>query len=127
MTSWDGGITHVFLLLVDMADLKPNVFLGQGAWRVTDNVLEALEIRRHVRHPSMYLRSRHVTYLQALLIFLLLFVYYPESEVDLISFLKVWLHAHDLRECLLCVFKGAIAIVKYANAIPKLGFLDIQN
>lgn len=34
--------THVFLLLVDMADLKPNIFLSQWPRRVGHNIFEAL-------------------------------------------------------------------------------------
>lgn len=36
-------LTHVLLLLVDMADLKPNVLLRQRTGRRVDNVFEALE------------------------------------------------------------------------------------
>lgn len=34
--------THVFLLLVDMANLEPNVLLGERSGRVIDDVFEAL-------------------------------------------------------------------------------------
>lgn len=34
--------THVFLLLVNMADLKPNIFLSQWPRRVGHNIFEAL-------------------------------------------------------------------------------------
>lgn len=34
--------TYVFLLFVNMADLEPDVLLGQGSGRRVDNVLEAL-------------------------------------------------------------------------------------
>lgn len=50
-------------------------------------------------------------YLKALIVLLLLFVYYPKTEVDLICFLKVWLHMHDLGKGLFGVLKGAITIV----------------
>lgn len=35
-------MTYVFLLLVDMANLEPDVFFGQRAWRIANNVFEAL-------------------------------------------------------------------------------------
>lgn len=50
-------------------------------------------------------------------------VYYTEAEVDLVRLLEVRLHAHDLRESLFCVLQGAIAVVEYAYAIPKLRLL----
>lgn len=35
--------THVFLLLVDMADLEPDVGVRKGIWRVAEDAIEALE------------------------------------------------------------------------------------
>ena len=64
-----------------------------------------------------------MTYVETLVEFLLLLVYYAETEVDLVGFFKIGLHAHDLRESFLGVLQRAIPIVQYANAIPKLGFL----
>ena len=37
-----GARTYVFLLLVNMADLKPYVFLGQRSRRVRDDIAETL-------------------------------------------------------------------------------------
>jgi hypothetical protein len=37
-------------------------------------------------------------YLEALVVFRLLLVDYPQAEVNFVGFLKVWLHLHDLRE-----------------------------
>jgi hypothetical protein len=34
--------TYVFLLLVNMTDLEPNVFLIKGTWWIVDYVFEAL-------------------------------------------------------------------------------------
>lgn len=34
--------THIFMMFVDMADLKPNVLFGERAGRVIDNVFKAL-------------------------------------------------------------------------------------
>jgi len=45
------------------------------------------------------------TNFKTLLKLLLLLVDYAKSEIDLVGLLKVWLHAHDLRECLLGMFK----------------------
>ena len=42
---WQGrtkGQAYVFLLLVDMANLKPDVLLAERTWRVSNDVLEAL-------------------------------------------------------------------------------------
>lgn len=50
-------------------------------------------------------------------------VNYAQAEINLVGLLKSWLHAHDLRERLFGMLKGAIAIVKDTNAIPELGFL----
>lgn len=41
--------THVFLLLVNVADLKPDVFLLQWTRRIVHNVPEALS---HIRNPN---------------------------------------------------------------------------
>lgn len=35
-------MTYVFLLLVNMANLEPDVFFGQRAWGIANNVFEAL-------------------------------------------------------------------------------------
>lgn len=44
--SWEGAkleqATYVFLLLVDMSDLEPNVLFGKWSWWHRDNVAEAL-------------------------------------------------------------------------------------
>ena len=63
------------------------------------------------------------TYVQTLVELLLLFVYYAETEVDLVCLLEVGLHTHDLRERLLGMFERPIAVVQDAYAIPELGFL----
>jgi hypothetical protein len=67
------------------------------------------------------------TYVQTLIELLLLFVNYAKAKVDFVGLLKIWLHAHDLRECLFGMLKGSIAIVENSNAIPKLGFLCIVS
>lgn len=35
-------MTNIFLLLVDMSNLEPNIFLSQGPRRAIDDVLKAL-------------------------------------------------------------------------------------
>ena len=63
------------------------------------------------------------SYLKTLLVFLLLFINYTEPEIYLIGFFKVGLHSHNLRECFLGMFEGAITVVKYSDAVPEFGFL----
>jgi len=92
--------THVFLLLVDVADLKPDVFFGQWPRRIGDDVLEALQLML-VKYVTTAGFTRY--YLKTLRILLLLLVYYSESEVDLVGFVKARLHPHDLRKRLLRV------------------------
>lgn len=36
------GSLELFLLLIDVTDLEPDVFFCEGAWWVGDNVFEAL-------------------------------------------------------------------------------------
>lgn len=59
-----------------------------------------------------------LTYIQTLLVFLLLFVDYAEAKVDLVCFLKVGLHVHDLRKCFFGMLEGAIPIIQNADPIP---------
>lgn len=35
--------TYILLLLVDMANLEPNVFFGERAWGIADDVFKALQ------------------------------------------------------------------------------------
>jgi hypothetical protein len=67
------------------------------------------------------------TYVQTLIELLLLLIDYAKAKVDFVGLLKIWLHAHDLRECLFGMLKGSIAIVEDSYAIPKLGFLCIVS
>ncbi len=67
--------------------------------------------------------NKKPTDLKTLLKFLLLLVNYSESEIDFVGFFEVWLHPHDLRECLLCVLKGAVSVVEDAYAVPQFGLL----
>ena len=63
------------------------------------------------------------TYIKTLFILLLLLVNDAEAEVDLICLFEVWLHMHHLRKRFFGMFKRAIAIIKYADAVPQFGFL----
>lgn len=63
------------------------------------------------------------TYVQTLVELLLLLVYYTQTEIDLIRFFEVGLHAHNLGEGLFGMLKRAVAVVENANAIPELRFL----
>ena len=105
--------THIFLLLMNMANLEPDIFLGEWPRRVGDDILETLP-----NDQQSAINVRQPTNLQALVVFLLLLVDNPKSEVDLIRLFKIRLHAHDLRECFFGVFERAVAIVQYANSIP---------
>ena len=90
-------VTDIFLLLMHVTNLEPNVFFIQWAWRIVDDVSKTLHITQSASYhqPS----ALQFTHLQALLKFLLLFIDYAKSEIDFICLLKVWLHPHDLREC----------------------------
>lgn len=64
------------------------------------------------------------TYVKRLLVLVLLLVDYAETEIYLMSLVKVGVHGHDLRECFLCMVQRAIAIIKNTYAIPKPRFLQ---
>ena len=85
--------TYILLLFMDMADLEPDVLLGQWFRRVLHNISEALQ---HVSPDRRCCADS--TYLETLAEFLLLFVYYAETKVDLVCLFKVWLHTHNLRK-----------------------------
>jgi hypothetical protein len=69
------GIVIIFLLLMHMADLKPNIFFCQrNGWNRHD-VAKALE---------------------TLLVFLLLLVNYAQAKINFVGLFKIRLHAHDL-------------------------------
>lgn len=87
-----------FLLFVHMADLEPDVLFRQWAGRVRDNISEALKTLREL---------------------LLLLVDDAKSEVDLIGFFEIGLHAHDLREGFLGMLEGTVPIIQNADAIPE--------
>lgn len=47
-------MTYVLLLFVNMANLEPNILLGQGTRRVIDNVFEALTMSVNKSRNSLY-------------------------------------------------------------------------
>lgn len=63
---------HIFLLLVHMADLEPDVLFSKRSWRVGDYVLEAL--LEFSRVSTVHVTLSQVSHLQTLIIFLLLLV-----------------------------------------------------
>ena len=98
---------YIFLLLMDVTDLKPNILFCQwGRWN-GNNISETLEL---VNIPRS-LCWLQVTYLQTLLVLLLLLVNYAKTEINFISLFKIRLHSHDLRKCFLSVFKRPISII----------------
>lgn len=96
----------LLLLLIDVPDLKPDVFFRQWSRRVGNNVFEAI---------------------QTLVELLLLFINYAKTEVDFIGLLERGLHTHHLREGFFGVFQRPVTIVKNAYSIPQLGFLGIRQ
>lgn len=62
------GITYVALLLIHMANLEPYVGMGKWVGRITEDTVETL---------------------QTFVILALLFVYYPETEKNLVGFVEV--------------------------------------
>lgn len=81
---------EVFLLLMHMADLEPDVLLCQRAWRVVYDVFEAVQTLGEL---------------------LLLLIYYAESKVDLVRLFKSWLHRHDLRKGFFRMLQRAVAVI----------------
>lgn len=96
-----------------MADLEPYVLFRKRPWRVGDYVLEAL-IERQQNTSRIPLS----TYLQTLVVLLLLLVDDTQSKVYLIGLLEIRLHAHDLRECLFGMLEGTVTVVEYSYAVP---------
>ena len=112
----------VFLLFVHMANLKPDVLLGEGMrWRV-NNVLEALQ--RSLVSKIAGVEIIVGIYLKTLVIFLLLLVDYAQAEVDLVRLLEIRLHLHDLRKCFFGVVQRPVAVIQDADTIPKFRLLQ---
>ena len=54
---------------------------------------------------------------------MLLFVDDAKAEIDLVGFLEIRLHSHDLGKGFFGVLQGAITIVEYTDTVPELRFL----
>ena len=91
------NLTHIFLLLVYMTNLEPDIFFVQWSRRILDDVFETLfDISQCDQVWNMAL-----AHLKTLRKLLLLLVDYAQPEVDFVGFLEVGLHSHDLGEGLL--------------------------
>jgi hypothetical protein len=108
-----GREAYIFLLLMHMSNLEPDVLFIERPRRIGDNVFEALE--QESEHSQA---MRDPTYLQTLLKLRLLLVDDAEAEVYLVRLLEVWLHTHNLREGFFGVLQRAIAVIKDPNAVP---------
>ena len=60
--------TYIFLLLVDVADLEPDISVSEGARRISENAIEAVE---------------------GFIVFPLLLVDYAETEQDLVGLVEI--------------------------------------
>lgn len=99
---------------MDMTNLEPNILFCQRPRWILNNIFEAL----YDESATARSEEKLVIYLQTLVVFLLLFIYYSETKVNFIRLLEVWLHVHDLREGLFGMFKRAVTVIQYANSVP---------
>lgn len=113
-------MTNVFLLLIDVSDLEPNISMSERAGRIAKDAVKTSE---------------------GLLIFPLLFINDAESEENLVSLIKIlitqvskarrkigrsrftFVHAKNRRKGFLSMVEGTISIVQDANTIPELWIL----
>lgn len=112
--------TYILHLLVHVADLEPNVDVGQRSGRVPVYAIKALQgCQTAAQDPKMS------THLEALFVFLLLLVDYAQTEKDLVGLVKVLVHAQDARKGFLGVFERAITVVQDADTVPKFRVLKL--
>lgn len=116
MTKGKYGEAYILLLLVNMTNLKPDILFGQRSRRVCHDILEALALSVSVF--SQVRPSALETYFQALIVLLLLLVDDTETEVDLVRFLEIGLHSHDLREGFFGMLQRSVAVIQYPDSIP---------
>lgn len=102
-----------------MTNLEPDVLLGQRGRGVREDVSEALGTVSGHGHPG----SNTATYLETLLVLLLLLVDYAKPEVDLICLFKGRRHEHDLRERLLGMLQRSVPVIQDPDPVPELWLL----
>lgn len=57
---WDSiHVTDIFLLLMHVTNLEPNVFFIQWAWRIVDDVSKTLRITQSALYPPTKRSSLH--------------------------------------------------------------------
>jgi hypothetical protein len=113
-------MTDVFLLLIDMPDLEPDISVSKRTGRIAKDAIKACE---------------------GFLKFALLFVDDPKSEEYFVGFIKIlitqvsktrreigrshftFVHAENGRESFLSMVEGTIAIVENAYTVPKFWIL----
>lgn len=81
---------------------------------------------KHLRHVSKRpceTGSGFLTYLETLVVLLLLLVYDAKSEVYFVGLFEAGLHLHHLGEGFLGMIQRSVAVVQYTNAVPKLRLL----
>lgn len=100
------GAVKIFLLFVNVANLEPDILLGQWPRGRVDDVFEAIK---------------------TLVEFRLLLVYYSQTEVDFIGLLKVGLDLHHLGKSFFGIIVAAVAIVQDTNSIPQHGILGVSQ
>jgi len=85
-----------------MTDLEPNIHLGKRMRRMTEDVSETVQTGR---------------------ILVLLLVYNPEPEVDLVGLFEFGLHTEDAGESLFGMLKRSISVVQDTDAVPEFRIL----
>lgn len=63
------------------------------------------------------------TYLERLVVLLLLLVNYPKSEVDFMGLVETRVHCHDIGKGFLRMIKRAEAVVQNTYTVPESRFL----
>lgn len=96
----------VFLLLIHVPNLEPDILLLQRPRWIMHDVSKAI---------------------QAQGVLLALLVNYAQAEINLVRLVKVRVHAQDLRECFFSMVERAVAVIKNTNAVPELGFFWVPE
>jgi hypothetical protein len=85
-----------------MTDLEPDIHLGERMRRMTEDVSETIQTGR---------------------VLVLLLVYNPQPEVDLVGLLEFGFHPEDARESLFGMLKRSISIVQDTDSVPEFRVL----